>query len=398
VSAPGFATAARTVFAKEVRENGRDRRTLLSALILGPLVAPLLFALMIHATVERGAALAMRPLRIAVAGGQEAPALLDFLRGAGVEILPRELDTAALRAAVAAHREKLVLALHPDYGARLRQGRPAPVTLFVDSSNRDAEPDRRRVEALLHAFSAELGATRLRARGLDPAVSAPLAVAVEDVATAADRAALLLGMLSYFLLLAVLVGGLYIAIDTTAGERERGSLEALLTTPASRLALLTGKIAAASFYMALSLAVSVAAFAVALHYAGLGAIGMRANFGPVVALLVYAVMLPFVPLGAALLTLIASYTRSYREAQTWLSVVLLVPTLPIVFASLYVIEPRLPYYAVPSLGQHLLITQLLRTGALPAVFYAISALSSLVLAALFGGLALRRWRQEALLG
>jgi hypothetical protein len=75
-----------------------------------------------------------------------------------------------------------------------------------------------------------------------------------------------------------------------------------------------------------------------------------------------------------------------------------VPTLPIVFASLYVIEPRLPYFAVPSLAQHLLITQLLRTGSLPAVFYAISVLSSLALAALFGGLALRRWRQEALLG
>src|SRR5690606_12673378 len=100
-------------------------------------------------------------------------------------------------------------------------------------------------------------------------VLAPLAIDSVDVSTAAGRSVLLLGMLSYFLLLATLMGGFYLAIDTTAGERERGSLEPLLTTPVSRAALLLGKMAATVCYMLLSLALTVVAFTIALGFVSL---------------------------------------------------------------------------------------------------------------------------------
>jgi sodium transport system permease protein len=397
LSAPGFGRAVRAVWLKELRENARDRRTLLSALVLGPLVAPLLFALMMQVSIERGAELAGRTLRLRVENGALAPSLMEYLAGQGVELVPLE-PPADARALVLGRAERLVLRIGVDYAERLRKGLPAPVELLVDSSRREVDPERRRIEGILAAYGQTIGALRLRARGIDPSVGAAMALRIVDVASAASRGTLVLSLLSYFLLLALLVGGLYIAIDTTAGERERGSLEPLLTTPASRASLLTGKIAAASTFMALSLAVSVAAFALALTRVKLSALGMEANLGPWTAFLIFAVMLPFVPLGASLLTLVASYTKSYREAQTWLSVVLLVPTLPIAFAAIYAPEPRALYYAVPSLGQHLLITRLLRAEGLPPGAYALAALGSLAGALLLFGLALRRWRQESLLG
>ena len=129
--------------------------------------------------------------------------------------------------------------------------------------------------------------------------------------------------MTYFVLFAVLMGGLYLAIDSTAGERERGSLEALLSLPVARAALVGGKILATCAYMCLSLAISLAAFVVVFRFVPLERLGMSANLGAGTALEFFAICLPFVPLGAALMTLVASFTRSYREAQTYLTSVLL---------------------------------------------------------------------------
>jgi sodium transport system permease protein len=108
--------------------------------------------------------------------------------------------------------------------------------------------------------------------------------------------------------------------------------------------------------------------------------------------------LPLVPVGAALMTIVAAFTRSYREAQTWLGLVLLVPTLPLVFAGVLGLRPQLATMAVPSLGQHFLITSLLREEPLPAGYVALSVVATLALGALLIALAARLYRREALLG
>src|SRR5262249_8016974 len=151
--------------------------------------------------------------------------------------------------------------------------------------------------------------------------------------------AMAFGFVTYFILLTMLTGGMYLAIDATAGERERGSLEPLLTVPVSREHLLYGKILATCAYMALSLILTVSAFAIVLRFAGFERFGMSVNFGPLVALQVIAICLPEIPLGAALMTIVAAFTRSYREAQTYLAIVLMIPTLPIVFAGLLGVRP-----------------------------------------------------------
>jgi sodium transport system permease protein len=387
-----------TVFAKEFRENLRERRTLFSALILGPLLGPLLFvgglSLRFGGGVEEGE----RPLTLAVAHAERAPNLIAFLRQYGLKVTPVDYDDVSARAAVQAYRYEQVLMVTPDFAARLAGGAPAPLRLYADSSDVAAAGDVERLRALISQYSSLVGRLRIAARGIDPRVLTPLAVQNIDVATPATRSVLALGTLSYLVLLTTLLGGMYLAIDATAGERERGSLEPLLTVPVPREQLIFGKILATCAYMVLSLSLTVLIVAVMLRFIGLERVGMSIYFGPWVALRVILFCLPLVPLGAALMTIVAAYTRSYREAQTWLGLVLLVPTLPLAFAGMLGLHPTLILMAVPSISQHFLITSLLRDEPMPAGYLAISIAATLGFGALLIAVAGQLYRREALLG
>lgn len=385
------------VFAKEFRENLRDRRTLFTALILGPLLMPLLFAGALGLSLQRGAASGERALTVAVAHAERAPNLIAFLRQY-VQVMPVDYDAAAAREAVRAHRHAQVLAVSEDFAAHLEHGTPAPLMLYADGSDAAAIGEVARVRALLGRYGEILAHLRIAVRGIDPLVLSPLAVQDIDVSTPATRSVLALGTLSYLMLLTMLMGGVYLAIDTTAGERERGSLEPLLTVPVRRELLIFGKILATCAYMVLSLALTVTSFAIVLRFAGLERLGMSVNIGAGVVLALIASCLPLVPLGAAFMTIVAARTRTYREAQTWVGVLLLVPTLPLVFAGVTGMKPTLGLMAVPSLGQHFLILALLRDEALPRGYAAMSVLTTLALGALLLALAGRLYRREALLG
>ena len=387
-----------SVFRKEFRENLRDRRTLLSALIIGPLLGPVLFGSLLALGFHRQEAAGERALSITVAHPARAAELMAYLRQFDVRITTFRGPRAAARALILRHRQRQVLYVPKDYGARLAAGKPAPLIIYADESSAASAAAVRRLAGLLERDSETLARLRLVARGLDPLIAVPIAVQPIDLSTPASRSALALGMLSYFILLTMLMGGIYLAIDATAGERERGSLEPLLTVPVRREQLLYGKILAACAYMVISLALTVTAFAIVLRFIGLERFGMTANLGPAVALEIMLGCLPLVPLGAALMTLVAAFTRSYREAQTYVGLVILVPTLPLVFAAVLGLQPHPALMLVPSLGQHFLIMGLLRAEPLPALDVALSALGSLALGALLVLAAGRLYRRERLLG
>jgi sodium transport system permease protein len=150
--------------------------------------------------------------------------------------------------------------------------------------------------------------------------------------------------------------------------------------------------------MLVSLAVTLLAFEVGLALVPLEALGMTANFDTLVAARVFLVAAPFVPLGAALMTVVASFTRSYREAQSYLTVVLLVPTLPILFAGLYSLRPTTWLMAIPSLSQHLLMTSLLRDEPLDPLHVLVSVAATLAAGLALTWLAGRLYQREAILG
>jgi sodium transport system permease protein len=383
---------------KEVRENLRERRTIGAAFITGPVLVPAIFALMLNLMVHRTSEQFQRPLAVAIVHAERAPNLVAQLREQGVTVRAVDYDDAKARAALAAHRDEFVLVVPSEFGSQLASGSPAPVQLYADSSDVQSGADGARLRALLSQYSLTIAQLRLAARGIDPLLLAPIAVQSVDVATPASRSLIVLGVMSYFILVTMLLGGLYLAIDATAGERERGSLEPLLTVPVRREYLIYGKILAACAFMLASLILTVTALAVTLRFAGLERIGFSANFGPVSALGVIAYCAPFAPLGAAMMTLVAAATRTYREAQTYVGLVLLVPTLPLAYAGAVGLRPTTWLMAVPSLSQHFLITGLVSAEPVGPLGVALSVLVTLAVGIVLMRVAGRLYRREALLG
>ncbi len=387
-----------TVFAKEVLDNIRDRRTLASALLMGPLFGPLLFAFVINLSIERSLSDVEKTLQVPVIGAEHAPNLVRYLESRNLEVLDTPENRDAAMEGVKTGLHDIVVFIPEGYGKNMAEGMPAKVELISDRANSTADREARRVRGALYAYSQELASIRLSARGVSPLVLRPLNIDDIDVSTPSGRSGILLGMMSYFFIFAMLMGGMYLAIDTTAGERERGSLEPLLALPVTRDKLILGKILATCLFMALSLMLSLTSFFFALKFMPLEQLGMTPNFGPDVVIKAFFLLAPFILLGAAVMTLVASFTKSYKEAQTWLSVVLLAPTLPILVVSLLTLRPRLEFMFVPSLSQHLLLIDMVKNEPVNITHVVISVTSTLILGGLLTWLCARLYRREGLLG
>jgi len=387
-----------TVFFKEVLDNLRDRRTLMSALLMGPIFGPVLFAFVINLSIERSLDSAESALELPVIGQERAPNLMLFLRSRNIDVVDGPADSAAAMEAVKAGTHDVVLVIPEKFGEQLADMVPARVELVSDQANQDADRDARRARNALYAYHRLLTGTRIVARGVNPRALQPLNIDEVDVSTPSGRSAMLLGMMSYFFVFAALMGGMYLAIDSTAGERERGSLEPLLSLPVTRDQLIYGKILAACLFMTLSLMLSLTAFYFALKFMPLEQLGMTPNFGPGVVLAALAIFLPFILVGAALMTLVASFTKSYREAQTWLSVVLIAPTMPILIVSILTLRPRTEFMFIPSLSQHLLLVDMVKNEPINGLHVTISVVSTLIIGIILTWACARLYRREGLLG
>ena len=346
-----------TVFIKEVRENLRDRRTLMSAFLTGPLLGPLVFVMLINFTLNRELDKADMPLPVPVIGAAYAPNLIGALKAGGV------VPGAAVANPAQTVRQQdadVVLRIAADYGKAWRQGEPVQVEMFYDSSRRDGNASVERVTRLVENYARQQGALRLVARGLSPGTAWPLQVAKRDQATPQSLAVLLFAMLPYFFVITIFMGGMYLAIDLTAGERERQSLEPLFANPVARWKILCGKLAAICVFSTVSLLITLLAFAVVGRFIPAEKIGMELDLGIHFASRVLLLMLPLVLLLSALQSMVAAFAKSYREAQTYISLLMLVPLIPTALLSFMPIKAHAWMYAVPLLGQNLGIMQLLR--------------------------------------
>ena len=351
------------VFLKEVRENLRDRRTVLNTLLTGPLLAPVIFALIINGVVARELDKADKPLPVPVIGAEYAPNLIAALKQQNIVIkdAPSEPERA-----VREMDADLVLSIPKNFADSWRRGEPAQVELIYDASQRDAQGSVGRLRGALESYSQRTGALRLLARGLSPTSMQPVVVADRDQSTAQTRSGTLFAMLPYFFILGAFIGGMALAIDTTAGERERQSLEPLFVNPVSRSRILLGKLAATSAFALTSVLLGIIAFSLVGRVLPTEKLGMTLEIGPHFALLTMFVMLPLVFLIATLQTLAAAFAKSFREAQTYLSLLMFVPAVPTMLLSLFPVKTETWMYAVPLMGQQITITRLMRGDAVTA--------------------------------
>ena len=386
------------VFFKELLDNVRDRRTLASALLMGPIFGPVLFAFVINMSIDRALDDAESIMELPVVGQEYAPNLMHFLESRNIDIVSGPEHASGAAEAVKTGLHDVVLVVPENFGEQLADTIPARVELYSDEANSQGEKEARRARSALRAYNQQLASIRLSARGVNPLLLRPINIDAVDVSTPSGRSAMLLGMMSYFFIFALLMGGMYLAIDTTAGERERGSLEPLLSLPVTRGQLILGKIMATCVFMAASLMLSLLSFYVVLEFMPLEQLGMTPNFGLPVVVAAFFLLLPFILLGASLMTLVASFTKSYKEAPTWLSVVLIAPTLPILVVSILTLRPKLEFMFVPSLSQHLILVDMVKNEPLNGLHIAISVCSTLAFGAILTWVCARLYRREGLLG
>lgn len=388
----------RAVFQKEVVDNFRDRRTLMTALLMGPLFGPILFAFVINMSLKQSLTDVSTALDVPVIGQQNAPNLMRFLASENINVIDGPQSRTDAIEGVKSGTYDLVIIVPDSFGKNLAETIPATVEIISDAANNLARREARRARDALRVYNRALASLRLSARGLSPAVLRPLNIDEVDVSTPSGRSAMLLGMLSYFFIAALLMGGMNLAIDSTAGERERGSLEPLLCLPVKRDHLIYGKIFAACLFMSISLALSLISFYFTLKFLPLEELGMTPNYGPLEVLVAFCLLVPFTLLGAALMTLVSSFTKSYKEAQTWVSVVLLAPTLPILVASILMVRTSLELMLVPSLSQHLLLVGLIKNEPLNMLNISVSVSATLLAGGLLTLVCARLYRREGLLG
>jgi sodium transport system permease protein len=391
------AALARTwvVFVKELLDNLRDKRTVATALFFGPIFGPAIFLLLITMMVNVVKQEADKPLDLPVVGAEHAPNLLRYLKQNNVRIKPAPADPEqAVRDKAAA----VVLIIPAEYPQQFRDGLPATLTLVQDSADTKNSKQAQRAERLLEGYGGLIAAQRLMARGVSPQVVRPIVVDKDDVASQRARAAMLLAMIPYFVIAGGLMGGFYLAADTTAGERERNSLEPLFSTPAARGELVIGKLGATFVYSLASLALTLTAYAITIPFLPLEELGMKGGLDLVTCLKIIGLAAPFVLFGAALMVAIASFTKTYKEAQTYLTFVTLIPIIPLFATMMGAPKPELWMMATPTLSQHLLVTELLKGEPVSLLFAATSIGSTLALGLLLSWIAVKLYSRERILG
>jgi sodium transport system permease protein len=382
------------IFRKELLDTFRDRRTLVNSL-LSALLGPLMLFGLLTVLGQTASRQEERPLELPVVGSHFAPDLVAFLETNNVLL---ETAPADPEAAVRADDVDLVLVIGADYGERVQAGLPARVQLIADSSRQSTQPTVTRVSRLLETYSAQLGALRLQARGISPSVVTPLVIEDVDLATPQGRAALLLNILPYFLIFAVFIGGMSLTIDMTAGERERGSLEPLLLSPLSRSEITLGKLAAGLVPTALSVLVALLGFAAIINLAPLGeSLGVQLQLDFTTLVGIFLITVPMMLLAGALQMLIATASRSVKEAQSYLGFLPLIPALPGLFLAFVPIRPTLWMMSIPTFGQQLLINQLMRGEPVNAVFVIVSAAATLLVGGVCTVAAVRMFSRERIL-
>jgi len=348
--------SAITVFWKEVRENLRDKRTVFSALIYGPLIGPVMFVVLMNVVISHEMSKAEGPLKVPVIGAEYAPNLIDALKQQGLEPQPPIADPDK---AVRDRDADVVLRIPADYGRAWTRGEPAQVEVIYDASQMGSGTPTNRLEGMLKQYSGQQGALRLLARGLSPGLAAPVAVSERDQSTPQSRAGRILSFLPYFFVIAIYIGGMYLAIDLTAGERERQSLEPLFANPVARWRILVGKLGAISAFSLASLVLTVIAFVIAGGFLPTAKLGMSFDLGAGFVADAILLELPLIAVFAVLETLVAAFAKSYREAQTYLGFLMIVPIIPSALMAVLPVKAAHWMYAVPLLGQQLGISDLL---------------------------------------
>jgi sodium transport system permease protein len=370
--------AAVVVFRKELADALRDRRTwvvvLLASLVAGPL-SILLIASLVSSAEESAAR-----REVILVNAAAAPTLVNFLQRQGAQVRDAPADYGEqLRSG---RLQNAVVVIPDDFAARLARGDTIRLDVMFDETAARAQTAVRTTLALLNGYNRELGTQRLLARGVSPQLLQPLQPQEVNLAGSRARGAQLLFLVPWLALVGAVVGAISVAIDVTAGERERGSLEPLLMNPVSTGAIVLGKWAVTALCSAAVVVLTLAGFSVALQFVRSENLAALMQFGAPEMALFIVMLLPFSAMVGSVNMLVATYGRSHKEAQTYASyITMLVNFVPII--PLFLTIRDAPWQlAVPALAQQTVLMRALRGETVSAVDIIVPSAIALAITAL----------------
>ena len=364
------------IFQKEMLDNLRDYRSWMTGFfwaIFGPLLLGGMIMLLGNTIRER----VEESMVLPVAGSENAPSLIAYLEQQDVII---ELAPADPEAAVIAGDINVALIIPPEYGIDFSSGKTANVQLIFDSTRQSAAADINRAQNLIESYSEYIGLLRLSLRGVSPEVIQVVQVEEMDTATPQSQALIFISMLPYFIIFAIFNGASPVITDATAGERERGSLEPLLINPLPRGWVAIGKMLSAMPFATINLIITLAGFAAIfriLPVEELLGVQIGLDIGALIA--VFLICLPIVFLACAIQTLIASITKTTKEAGTYLPFIGLIPSMPGLALAFLPVKPDLWTMLIPTFGQQILINQFLRSEPILGINILVSAVLTILL-------------------
>ena len=364
-----------TIFIKEMRETLREKRTI-GLLLLVTLMYPVLTGFLMQHLIDRSTRAEREGVELAVIGAQKAPTLMAQLKQKNITVTESAaLDDAAIEALL--HKGKVagVLRLSDKFTDNYTAMRPARVELWYDSAA-EKNAQRREVEEVLDAYAANVASARLLAHGVSPAALAPIEVQRYDTGTNASRSALFIGSMLSMLFFPAFFCGMSAAVDSTAGERERRSMEVLMAQPARAWEIVAGKWLMAGALAIFGLTLELILMHLVLSWMPLEELGMSwaLNWSDVA--MVCIVALPLSLLAAALQIALAMNAKSFKEAQSLLSIVLMLPLLPGAVVSMMDLKTATWMYAVPMLSNQTLLREISKGVEISALPYVLTFFSA----------------------
>jgi sodium transport system permease protein len=389
------AAQALVVIRKELKDWARDRRSIITVLV-SSLLAPGLIFFLFNSMASRQRQ--VEDVTIPVVGATNAPALVDWLRQqAGVTISEGPADA---EDAVRTRKEDVIVVISQNFAKNFSASKPAQIRLVADSSSQNSRPKVQRVRGLLQRYNGEIGSLRLVARGVSPAVATAVQIEDVEVSSSQQRAAQILGFIPLFVMLSAFTGAMAIATDSTAGERERGSFEALLVNPAPRSAIAAGKWLAGTLTALVTVLITASLLFTMFRYLPLQDLGIRFRLGIPELLGTLAVVVPLAPLIVALQMYVATFAKSFKEAQSYLTFLMMAQMVPGMMATMNPTAAKAWWmYYIPWIGQQSMLTDVLGNKPIgPMVFVIVGTVNVVLAVVVIKGAASLLHREKIIFG
>ncbi|UJF22309.1 ABC transporter permease [Shewanella sp. OMA3-2] len=352
---------------KELIDAARDKRSVMAGLYYA-IGTPLLMCAMFMVLI--GQLTSPEDLNITINKADNAPDLVRYLGRKGI-------NQADLTTEADADVKAIILTISDDYAANMAKAKPAEVILEADNSNEKLQKSIRRLQLELQAYNSEMGSLRLIARGINPQVMQPLKVNMKDQATPDSKGGMILGIAIFTMIYSVFISGMNLAIDTSAGERERNSLALMLSHPISTRQLVLGKVIAVTTFALLGLVLILLISKVAYTFVPWQELGFSINISTEFMKLMFAIGIPVALMASSLQLFVSFMAKSFKEAQSYLTMVLFVP-LALSIAASYNIAPDALQW-LPVSGQQQALMDFIKGKDIPMLQLAVSSITTLAI-------------------